>query len=148
MEDHNGLVKLIDEKQQAILNQEKLIENYEKDIKAHNNLLEQAHNDKQALSRAIQQNKELKQQLAELQDAYIHVTQQNLDLTTRLQSEEFKLSQLNKPQVVEQAGPTETSEWGDEDDVLDNTNTNVNEEKQPSLIESVKVNFKQKLLNY
>lgn len=93
VQDHNGLIKLVEEKEQAISNLNKLMENYEKDRAEHNALLDQAHNDKQALSRAVQQNKELKNQLEELQDAYVSVTQQNLDLTTKLQAQEFKLNQ-------------------------------------------------------
>jgi hypothetical protein len=70
------------------------VENYERERSEHSSLLDQVHNEKQALSRAIHQNKELKNQLQELQDAFVNVTQENLNLTTRVQSQEFNLKQL------------------------------------------------------
>ena len=123
VQDHNGLVKHLDEKEQELINLNKLVENYEKAREQHSALLEQTHNDKQALSRAIQQNKDLKQQLVELQDAYVTVTQQNLEITTKLQAEEFKLSQMSRveqdePKEADDKSETksnESSEWNDDE---------------------------------
>lgn len=95
VQDHNSFVKAIDEKEQVILNLNKLVENYERERNEHGALLDQVHNEKQALSRAIQQNKDLKKQLEELQDAFVNVTQENLNLTTKLQSHEFSLKQMD-----------------------------------------------------
>lgn len=164
VQDHNGLIKHLDEKEQEITNLNKLIENLEKDREQHTVLLNQTHNDKQALSRAIQQNKDLKQQLVELQDAYVTVTQQNLELTTRLQAEEFKLSQMVKvdQQQLEKTVQNETekencennvesseskaetksnyssSEW-DDDNSDDSKNKENDLENNSSLMDGIKV---------
>lgn len=110
VQDHNGLIQLVDEKEQAVNNLNKLVENYDKERGQHGALLDQAHNDKQALSRAVQQNKDLKKQLEELQDAFVNVTQQNLDLTTKLQAEEFKVKQtIIESSVVDEKSTDEVS---------------------------------------
>lgn len=150
VEDHNGLIKLVDEKEQALFNLNKLVENYEEERKQHGTLLEQSHNDKQTLSRALQQNNDLKKQLEELQNAFVNVTQQNLELTTNLQDLEFKIGQAEgqNKKIVDKAcegiqemndeGQEDASEW-DDDDSVEKANV-VNDEKQPSLMDSVKVN--------
>ncbi|CAK9253477.1 unnamed protein product, partial [Sphagnum jensenii] len=88
--------RLLAEREQAVVNLNKLLENYEADREKYAALLEQNHNDKQTISRILSQNNELKTQLVELQDAYVNVTKVNLDLTTQLQTEQFKLKQLNE----------------------------------------------------
>ena len=139
MEDHNGLIKLVEEKESGINELNKQLQSCEQDRLEHGRLVEQAHNDKQALSRAVQQNRELKQQLVELQDAYVNVTKVNLDLTTQLQAAEYKLSQqaavVETPVVADESGQ---NEWGDEEvDKVELTASNVND--PPTLMESVKV---------
>lgn len=69
-----------------ILDTEK--DNYEK-------LLEAIQSEKGALSRAMQQNKELKDQINELQEAYIKLTNINADLVDSIQTEQYKNKQLN-----------------------------------------------------
>ena len=78
------------------MNLEKLLEKYESDREQFNRLLEQSHSDKQTISRILTQNNDLKNQLNELQDVYVNVTNQNLDLATKLESEKFKTKQLEK----------------------------------------------------
>lgn len=127
VQDHNSFVKAIDEKEQVILNLNRLVENYERERNEHSSLLDQVHNEKQALSRAIQQNKDLKKQLEELQDAFVNVTQENLNLTTKLQTQEFNLKQMDvvveenrqlkanspaKQESKDQSG--DALKWGDE----------------------------------
>ncbi len=108
--------------------------NYENERSQHAALVEQSHNDRQALSRALQQNKDLKKQLEELQDAFVSVTQQNLDLTTRLQAEEFRQRQA---EVVGCAENEENSEWGDEVEAEGEAEKS-QEEIAPNLMDGVK----------
>lgn len=90
------MAQVIQDKEMSIGNLNKLVEKFESDREQHAKLLETLHNEKQTLSRAIHQNKELKEQLTELQDAFVNVTQKNLELTTQLQAEQFKLKQINE----------------------------------------------------
>jgi chromosome segregation ATPase len=84
----------LSDKEQSIVNLNKLLEKYESDREKFNTLLEQSHNDKQTLSRCLKQNTELKDQLTELQDAYVKLTNSNVQLTSELESERFKLKQM------------------------------------------------------
>ncbi len=110
------------------------MQNYENERSQHAALVEQSHNDRQALSRALQQNKDLKKQLEELQDAFVSVTQQNLNLTTRLQAEEFRQRQA---EVVGGDVNEENSEWGDEVEVEGEAEKS-QEEIAPNLMDGVK----------
>ncbi|XP_071495907.1 golgin subfamily A member 2-like [Diadema antillarum] len=57
-------------------------------------LLEGIQSDKATISRALAQNKELKVQLEELQTAFVKMSQDNMELTTQLQSEQHVSSEL------------------------------------------------------
>lgn len=57
-------------------------------------LLDTMSRDKEALSRAVGQNKELKTQLVELQDAFVKMSKQNMELATELETERFHVVQL------------------------------------------------------
>ena len=46
--------------------------------------------------RAVSQNKELKSQLGELQDAFVHLSQQNMELASDLQTERHRCGQLDQ----------------------------------------------------
>ncbi|WAR30727.1 GOGA2-like protein [Mya arenaria] len=57
-------------------------------------LLENIQSDKTALSRALTQNKDLKQQLAELQNGFVKMSNDNMELLNQLQSEQHTLRDL------------------------------------------------------
>lgn len=57
-------------------------------------LLDTMSRDKEALSRAVAQNKELKAQLVELQDAFVRLSEQNMQLATEVETERFNVTQL------------------------------------------------------
>ena len=59
-------------------------------------LLETMSRDKEALSRAVAQNRELKIQLVELQDGFVRLSQQNMELALELETERFRVSQLTR----------------------------------------------------
>ncbi|PIK60840.1 putative golgin subfamily A member 2 [Apostichopus japonicus] len=65
-------------------------------------LLESIQNDKATISRAVAQNKDLKSQLEELQDAFVKMSENNMTLTTSLQSEQLK--QMSFKQQLEDRG--------------------------------------------
>ncbi len=50
--------------------------------------------DKESISRAVAQNKDLKEQLAELQEAFVHKSQQNMELATALESQKYQNQRL------------------------------------------------------
>ena len=54
--------------------------------------------DKESISRAVAQNKDLKEQLAELQEAFVHKSQQNMELATALESQKYQNQQLIQAQ--------------------------------------------------
>ena len=150
--DHNAMVKIIEEKELSLNNLNKLLQNYELDRENHNKLLEQMHSDKQTLSRAMQQNKELKEQLVELQDAFVNVTKQNLELTTSLQAEKFKLENaareatfkeeklLNNEGEPNDKLSSVSAEWGEEEETSTVNNLgNETTQGQPTLMSSIKV---------
>jgi golgin subfamily A member 2 len=148
--------QLLSDKQQELTNINNLIENYEREREQHNKLVEQMQSDKQTLSRAIQQNKELKEQLGELQDIYVKVTQQNLNLATQLDAEKYKLKQFesgatfstvafNSANSTNQIEDKNTNEWGEE---YDQDEKEKPSHSVPSLMDSVKVNYLCENLKY
>jgi predicted RNase H-like nuclease (RuvC/YqgF family) len=58
--------------------------------------LQTIHEDKTTLSRAIAQNKQLKDQLTELQDRFIKMSNDNMNLTNQIQAQEHLNKQLNE----------------------------------------------------
>ncbi|XP_033122047.1 golgin subfamily A member 2-like [Anneissia japonica] len=57
-------------------------------------LLESVQGDKATISRALSQNKELKTQLQELQNAFVKMSNDNMELTTKVQTEEHVNKEL------------------------------------------------------
>ena len=57
-------------------------------------LLDTISHDKEALSQAMAQNRELKAQLVELQDAFVRMSEQSMQLATDLETERFTVTQL------------------------------------------------------
>ena len=55
--------------------------------------------DKESISRAVAQNKELKEQLAELQEAFVQKSHHNMELATTLESEKYQNQMLTQRQV-------------------------------------------------
>jgi hypothetical protein len=98
----------LQDKEHSVMNLEKLLREYESEREKYSTLLEQSHSDKQTISRALAQNNELKSQLAELQDAFVRITQEKADLVTRLQAEEYKTKQLSSSASVSHSPSTTT----------------------------------------
>lgn len=149
LEEQVNLKQSVDEKEQTIISLNKLLENYSSERDKYNSLLDQSHNDKQTISRILQQNKELKDQLGELQDVYVNVTQKNLDLATELQSAQFKLKKISddksQSQISENISKTSNleaepnAEWGNEDGEEINHQQTDTIKKSDSLMDGLKV---------
>ena len=73
-------------------------------------LLETMSRDKEALSRAVAQNRELKTQLVELQDGFVRLSQQNMELALDVETERFHVSQLTRQ--LEAASQSQEEEEG------------------------------------
>ncbi|XP_071154943.1 golgin subfamily A member 2-like isoform X1 [Mytilus edulis] len=94
MRDNVQLSRLLEEKEDKITQLEDRMSevNREDGDKAH--LLESIQSNKTALSRALTQNKELKHQLAELQNGFVKMSNENMELMTRIQSEQHSSKEL------------------------------------------------------
>ena len=57
-------------------------------------LMDTISQDKEALSRTVTQNREMKRQLEELQDGFVRLSQQNMELASDLETERFRVNQL------------------------------------------------------
>ncbi|XP_078489673.1 golgin subfamily A member 2-like isoform X2 [Ciona intestinalis] len=62
----------------------------------HERLLEQAHSDKMTISRALTQNKNLKHQLEEMHETFVKLTNDKMELASRLSTYEYKEKELNE----------------------------------------------------
>lgn len=139
LHEQSSFKSVIDDKDQSITNLSKLLENFESDREKFNTLLEQTHNDKQTISRILKQNNDLKDQLTELQDAYVTVTKANLDLATQLQTEQFKLKTVENVEEVKTGEQVPSSEWGDDENGENQANLNKDDtSKNDTLLDSIK----------
>jgi myosin heavy subunit len=92
--DNSQLSRLIIEKEQRIVELEMTVERATDTAVDKEKLLEIMQGDKTALSRAMAQNKELKNQLAELQNTFVKMSTDNMEMLTRLQSEQHVAKEL------------------------------------------------------
>ncbi|XP_013386833.1 golgin subfamily A member 2 isoform X2 [Lingula anatina] len=92
--DNSQLSRLISEKEGRIMELESTLSRVGEDSIDKDELLESMQSDKVALSRAMAQNKDLKQQLAELQNGFVKLSNESMELTTDLQSEKHVSREL------------------------------------------------------
>ncbi|XP_064616088.1 golgin subfamily A member 2-like [Liolophura sinensis] len=85
--DNAQLSRLLAEMEEHMSGLQQRVENLGEEAGDKAQLLENVQSDKTALSRAITQNKELKFQLAELQNGFVKMSNDNMDMMTRLESE-------------------------------------------------------------
>lgn len=71
VKDNEGLSRLNQEQEQRLLELERASECWENQVEERKKILETMQNDRTTISRALSQNRELKQQLAELQDGFV-----------------------------------------------------------------------------
>ncbi|KAB0797817.1 hypothetical protein PPYR_08810 [Photinus pyralis] len=83
-------------KKECIEKLESQMENLQSDQPDNAKLLHAIESDKIAASRAVEQNTQLKQQLEEMQQAFVRMSNDKLDLTERLTSEEYHNKELHE----------------------------------------------------
>lgn len=92
--DNQSLSQLNAEQGQRLLQLEREAEVWAEQAEARSRILETMENDRTTITRALAQNRELKQQLAELQDGFVKLSNENMEVTCALQSEQHVKEQL------------------------------------------------------
>ncbi|XP_048774696.2 golgin subfamily A member 2-like isoform X2 [Ostrea edulis] len=93
-QDNANFSSLLEEKEERISDLEGSLSQLKKEAEDTYQLLEGVQNDKTALSRALAQNKDLKQQLVELQNGFVKMSNDNMELMTKVQSEQHSSREL------------------------------------------------------
>ncbi|XP_051956615.1 golgin subfamily A member 2-like isoform X2 [Xyrauchen texanus] len=86
--DNEQLSRLVQEQEMRLEELERLAERASEDTQDRLRILEDVQSDKATISRALAQNRELKDQLAEFQNGFVKLTNENMELTSALQSEQ------------------------------------------------------------
>ncbi|XP_046556610.1 golgin subfamily A member 2-like isoform X2 [Haliotis rubra] len=92
--DNAQLSRFLEEKEDRISELESTVNTLGEEAGDKAQLLENIQSDKTALSRALTQNKDLKQQLAELQSGFVKLSNENMEMMTKLQGEEHSGNEL------------------------------------------------------
>ncbi|XP_044120722.1 golgin subfamily A member 2 isoform X4 [Neovison vison] len=96
VKDNEGLSRLNQEQEQRLLELERAAECWGDQVEERKRILETMQNDRTTISRALSQNRELKQQLAELQDGFVKLSNENMEVTSALQTEQHVKNELAK----------------------------------------------------
>lgn len=96
VQDNSQLSRLNQEKEEQILELEKTLQRQSEDDVDKQQILENMQSDKATISRALTQNRQLKEHLAELQNGFVKLTNENLELTNGLQGEQHVKKELAK----------------------------------------------------
>ncbi|XP_071111541.1 golgin subfamily A member 2-like isoform X4 [Haliotis cracherodii] len=94
--DNAQLSRFLEEKEERISELESTVSTLGEEAGDKAQLLENIQSDKTALSRALTQNKDLKQQLAELQSGFVKLSNENMEMMTKLQGEEHSGNELGQ----------------------------------------------------
>ncbi|NXP80135.1 GOGA2 protein, partial [Ramphastos sulfuratus] len=94
--DNEQLSHLNQEQEERLLELEKAVQHYREESVDRQQILEDMQSDKATISRALSQNRELKEQLAELQNGFVRLTNENMEVTSALQSEQHVKKELAK----------------------------------------------------
>ncbi|XP_053380155.1 golgin subfamily A member 2-like [Mercenaria mercenaria] len=92
--DNSQLSRLLEEKEGKLVELETRLEELGDLAGDKAELLENIQSDKTALSRALTQNRDLKQQLAELQNGFVKMSNDNMEMLTQLQTEQHSSRDL------------------------------------------------------
>ncbi|KAF6124586.1 golgin A2 [Phyllostomus discolor] len=96
IQDNESLSRLNQEQGQRLLELEQEAERWGEQAEMRKQILEDMQSDRTTISRALSQNRELKEQLAELQDGFVRLTNENAELTSTLQTEQYVKKELAK----------------------------------------------------
>ncbi|XP_061208896.1 golgin subfamily A member 2 isoform X3 [Neopsephotus bourkii] len=94
--DNEQLSHLNREQEERLLELEKAVQRYNEESVDRQQILEDMQSDKATISRALSQNRDLKEQLAELQNGFVKLTNENMEITSALQSEQHVKKELAK----------------------------------------------------
>ncbi|XP_058158305.1 golgin subfamily A member 2 isoform X2 [Dasypus novemcinctus] len=94
--DNEGLSRLNQEQEQRLLELERAAERWGEQAAEREQILESMQSDRTTISRALSQNRELKEQLVELQNGFIRLSNENMEMTSALQSEQYVKKELAK----------------------------------------------------
>ncbi|KAL5011292.1 hypothetical protein ScPMuIL_009843 [Solemya velum] len=92
--DNSQLSRLLEEREHRLLELENTVSRLGDEAGDKEQLLENIQSDKTALSRALAQNKDLKTQLAELQNGFVKMSNDNMDMLTQLQTKEHSHAEI------------------------------------------------------
>ncbi|XP_035248133.1 golgin subfamily A member 2 isoform X4 [Anguilla anguilla] len=92
--DNEQLSRLVQEQEARLLELEREAQRDAEEAQDRHRLLEDAQSDKATISRALAQNRQLKEQLAELQNGFVKLTNENMELMNGLQSEQHVKKEL------------------------------------------------------
>ncbi|XP_024918102.1 golgin subfamily A member 2 isoform X3 [Cynoglossus semilaevis] len=87
LRDNEQLSRLVTEQEARLGEFERQVESQTQEAEDRRRMLEDVQSDKATISRALTQNRTLKDQLAELQNGFVKLTNENMELTTAIQSE-------------------------------------------------------------
>ncbi|XP_044634590.1 golgin subfamily A member 2 isoform X4 [Equus asinus] len=96
VQDNESLSRLNQEQELRLLELQRAAESWDEQVEQHKRLLETMEGDRSTISRALTQNRELKSQLAELQDGFVRLTNDNMEITSALHSEQHVKNELAK----------------------------------------------------
>uniref|UniRef100_A0A8D2ZSZ4 Golgin A2 n=1 Tax=Scophthalmus maximus TaxID=52904 RepID=A0A8D2ZSZ4_SCOMX len=94
LRDNEQLSRLCAERETRLDELERQVENRTEEAEDRRRMLEDVQSDKATISRALTQNRTLKDQLAELQNGFVKLTNENMELTTAIQSEQHVKKEL------------------------------------------------------
>ncbi|XP_028340853.1 golgin subfamily A member 2 isoform X5 [Physeter macrocephalus] len=96
VKDNESLSHLNQEQEQRLLELEQAAECWGKQAEERKQILESMQSDRATISRALSQNRELKEQLAELQNGFVRLSNENMEITSALHSEQHVKEELAK----------------------------------------------------
>ncbi|XP_041666358.1 golgin subfamily A member 2 isoform X2 [Cheilinus undulatus] len=94
LRDNEQLSRLCAEQETRLGELERQVESQVQEAEDRRRMLEDVQSDKATISRALTQNRTLKDQLAELQNGFVKLTNENMELTTAIQSEQHVKKEL------------------------------------------------------
>uniref|UniRef100_A0A8C9YPF1 Golgin A2 n=1 Tax=Sander lucioperca TaxID=283035 RepID=A0A8C9YPF1_SANLU len=94
LRDNEQLSRLCSEQETRLGEMERQLESQVQEEGDRRRMLEDVQSDKATISRALTQNRALKDQLAELQNGFVKLTNENMELTTAIQSEQHVKKEL------------------------------------------------------
>ncbi|XP_028017749.2 golgin subfamily A member 2 isoform X6 [Balaenoptera acutorostrata] len=96
VKDNESLSRLNQEQEQRLLELEQAARCWGEQAEECKQILESMQSDRTTISRALSQNRELKEQLAELQNGFVRLSNENMETTSTLQSEQHIKKELAK----------------------------------------------------